>query len=89
MEFIFRENKIKNVKLKNKPSVRFGVCSYTFNSSFSLGWEDSVGYKSSDGTIFHNGELVYKGEDYKIGDVIGVSLKMSPPYKHSDVNKIS
>ena len=55
MEFAFIEDNIKMNKLKNKPSVRFGVCNYKFNSSFPLGWEDSVGYKSSDGTIFHEG----------------------------------
>lgn len=89
IEFAFREDKIRQNKLKNRPSLRLGVCNYNFNSSFPLGWEDSVGYKSSDGAIFHNGELAYKGADYQIGDIMGVSLKMSPPYRHPDANSIS
>jgi hypothetical protein len=89
MEFIYCDGKIKNSKLANKPSLRVGVCNYAFNSSFPLGWEDSVGYKSTDGGILHNGEIIHKGEGYQNGDVIGVSVKMSPPYKHPDVSKTS
>jgi hypothetical protein len=55
MEFIFREGKIKDNKLAHKSSVRFGLCNYTFNHSFPLGWNESIAYKSADGTILSNG----------------------------------
>jgi hypothetical protein len=89
IEFIFLNPTVKNHKLAHQPALRVGVCSHAFNSSFPLGWEDSVGYKSSDGCILNNGETVFKGEGFEPGDVMGISLKMSPPYKHADSSKLS
>lgn len=48
-----------------------------------------MAYKSSDGSILNNGETVFKGEGFEPGDVMGISLKMSPPYKHPDACKVS
>jgi hypothetical protein len=89
IEFILLKNTVTKGKLAHAPALRVGVCSHAFNTSFPLGWEDSVGYKSSDGCILNNGETVFKGEGFGPGDVMGVSLSMSPPYKHPDTAQLS
>ncbi len=89
IEFKFFKSTFDKGKLAHAPALRVGVCKHTFNTSFPLGWEDSVGYKSSDGSILNNGESVFKGEGFEEGDVIGVSLNMSPPYKHPNPAHIS
>ena len=33
--------------------------------------------------------MIHRCEPYSIGDMIGVFLRMSPPYKHSDSSKVS
>lgn len=48
-----------------------------------------MAYKSSDGAIVYKGEVVHRGEPFKVGDLIGVHLKMGPPYKHPDSTQAS
>jgi len=70
-------------------AARLGLCAYSFNHIFPIGWAESIAYRSSDGAIVYRGEVIHRCEPYSIGDKIGVFLRMSPPYKHSDPSKVS
>lgn len=55
MQFIFREDKKLDTKTAYPPSVRLGLCEYKFNHSFPLGFDESIAYKSIDGSIIYKG----------------------------------
>jgi hypothetical protein len=68
--------------------VRVGICPVGFSSLYPLGIEESIAYKSSDGKVIKGGETIAQGEPYEVGDVIGVVIKLAPPYKYPDPKKI-
>lgn len=72
-----------------QPSMRVGVCGYSFNYSFPLGWGESVGYASTEGSVIYDGEIIHKGQAVEEGDVVGVLINMSPPFKHPDPSLVS
>ena len=58
LELSIREDAKKEKKTIFPSAVRIGICPYTFDTSFPLGFGDSIAYKSSDGSIIKNGERI-------------------------------
>jgi len=58
-----------------------GLCTNSFNTSFPLGYAESLAYKSADGSIVRGSERIDAVARYGIGDVIGVCMNISPPSK--------
>lgn len=82
LEFRVKENIQKDRFIFNRSAVRVGICPSTFNPSYPLGYNESIAYKSIDGSIVRNGDKIETADCYRVGDVIGVCLEMSPPSKH-------
>lgn len=59
-----------------------GVCVNNYDTAYPLGCNDSIAYKSQDGSVICASEFVGKGEAYSEGDVIGVCMRISSPKKH-------
>lgn len=64
-------------------SVRLGVCTATYSMSLPLGSKNSLGWKSFDGKVLSDNVLIKKIESYDRSDIIGMGVKMYPPYKHA------
>lgn len=88
MEFTIKED-VKKEKATTYPSaVRVGVCMYNFDTAYPMGWNESIGYKSSDGSIVCHNQVVGKAEPYSLGDVIGVCLRIRPRRKHENEKEV-
>lgn len=61
LEVMVREECFRQKKTAFKSSVRVGICHHAFNPAFPLGIEESIAYKSCDGSFFRNGEKVAQG----------------------------
>jgi hypothetical protein len=69
-------------KIKNQPSLRIGICPFDYPKNTPLGQDTSIGYKMSNGKLVHGGYEYEGGEPFCEGDIIGLGLKFSPPYKY-------
>ncbi len=56
---------------------------------FPLGYEDSIAYKSVDGSILKGGEEIGKGQTFTTNDIISIVMKIGPPHKHPNPNEIN
>ena len=61
-----------------------GLCHFEHNPAFPLGYGESYGLKSKDGSVVYNGDKVFKGEALKVGEVVTVVAQISPPRLHPD-----
>jgi hypothetical protein len=82
MEFIVKPDAKKDRPISCPSALRVGICVNSYDAAFPLGCGESVAYKSKDGFIVHNNEIVGKSEPYSVGDVIGVCMRVAPLSKH-------
>ena len=59
------------------------------NPAFPLGYSESYGYKSKDGSVIYQGEKISQGEPCHPGDVITVIMEISPPRKQRDPTSVN
>ena len=82
LEVVVKEDVRKDKKTIHPPSVRVGICTHTYNPAFPLGLNESICYKSIDGTIYKDSIKIQTCTPYGVGDTLGVLLKIGPRDKH-------
>ena len=89
LEFKVREDSPKDKIVSYRSALRIGICTHSFNTSFPLGYGDSIAYKSVDGSLIRSGDILGRYGGFKVGDTVGIYLSMSPPHKNPDPEKVS
>lgn len=74
----------------NKPNVRIGACSRYHKLDTPLGYADSIGLSLNRSCLFTEGKRYgpeLEAYPIKNGDIVGVLLEFSPPYRNPDIHK--
>lgn len=84
MEFIVKKDAKKDRPVTYPSSVRVGICIHNFDMDYPLGCSESIGYRSKDGKILFQNEIIGEAEPFSVDDVIGICMRIAPPLKNAD-----
>ena len=75
--------------LNEKAAWRIGICPANYSINCPLGKRNSIGLKLKTGDLITNSKIIQSfGSTGEVGDVFGLLINFSPPYKHLNKNQI-